>query len=61
MFKQITNLHGDEIYLIVSLCIFLSFFILVSVMLFTMKKNFVDYMKELPMEDTERELDKLPE
>ncbi|MCT1526600.1 MULTISPECIES: hypothetical protein [Sphingobacterium] len=61
MFKQITNLHGDEIYLIVSLCIFLSFFILVSVMLFTMKKNFVDYMKELPLEDTERELDKLPE
>ncbi|WKK59235.1 MULTISPECIES: hypothetical protein [unclassified Sphingobacterium] len=61
MFKQITNLHGDEIYLIVSLCIFLGFFILVTIMLFAMKKNFVDYMKGLPLEDTERELDKLPE
>ncbi|MVZ67526.1 hypothetical protein GQF61_16875 [Sphingobacterium sp. DK4209] len=61
MFKQITNLNGDEIYLIVSLCIFLGFFILVSVMLFTMKKNFVDYMKGLPLEESDHGLDKLPE
>ncbi len=61
MFKQITNLHGDEIYLIISLCFFLGFFILVGIMLFMMKKNFVDYMKSLPLEDSTKELDKLPE
>ncbi|MGJ1203760.1 hypothetical protein [Sphingobacterium lactis] len=57
MWKQITNLHGDEIYMIASLLIFLSFFILVTIMLFTMKKSFVDYMKGLPFEESENELE----
>lgn len=57
MWKQITNLHGDEIYMIASLLIFLSFFILVTIMLFTMKESFVDYMKGLPFEESENELE----
>lgn len=55
MWRQITNLNGDEIYLIVSLWIFLVFFIAVAVMLFMMKKDFVQYMKNIPLEDAENE------
>ncbi|MEI5986087.1 MULTISPECIES: hypothetical protein [Sphingobacterium] len=61
MWKQITDLHGDEIYMIISLLIFLTFFIAVSIMLIRMKKSFVDYMKELPFEESENELKNLPE
>jgi len=61
MWKQITNLQGDEIYLIISMLIFLTFFILVGIMIFTMKKNFVDYMKGLPFEESEKQNDNLPE
>lgn len=64
MWKQITNLHGDEIYLIISLWIFLIFFIGVAIMLIRMKKDFVKYMEEIPLneeEDLENENEKLPE
>ena len=53
MFKQITNLNGDEIYLITSLWIFIIFFVLVGAMLFLMKKDFVNYMKEIPFDGEE--------
>jgi len=63
MFKQITNLNGSELYLIASLWIFLIFFISVAIMLFRMKKDYVTYMKELPLEEdeTEKELNHSPE
>ena len=61
MWKQITNLHGDEIYLIISMLIFLTFFIMVGIMIFTMKKSFVDYMKDLPFEESEKQNDNLSE
>jgi len=61
MWRQIANLHGDEIYLIISLLIFLTFFILVAIMLFTMKKSFVDYMKGLPFDESDKQNDNLPE
>jgi len=51
MFKQITDLSGNEWYLIASLWIFLVFFIVVGIMLFRMKKDYVDYMKDIPMDD----------
>lgn len=53
MFKQITNLAGNEWYLIASLWIFLIFFIVVGVLLFTMRKDYVDYMGNIPLEDQE--------
>ena len=53
MFKQITNLQGDEIYLITSLWIFLLFFVLVGIMLFLMKKDHIQYMKEIPFDESE--------
>lgn len=55
MFKQITSLGGNEWYLIASLWLFLIFFIVVGVMLFLMKKDYVDYMGNIPLEDTEEE------
>lgn len=51
MFKQITDLSGNEWYLIVSLWIFLVFFIAVGIYLFRMRKDYVDYMKDMPMDD----------
>ncbi len=55
MFKQITDLSGNEWYLIVSLWIFLVFFIVVGIMLFRMRRDYVDYMKDIPLDDLEPE------
>ena len=55
MFKQITDLSGNEWYLIVSLWIFLVFFIAVGVYLFRMRKDYVDYMKDMPMDDEKQD------
>ena len=57
MFKQITNLNGDEIYLITSLWIFLVFFVLVACMLVWMKKDHVKYMKDLPFDDADENIE----
>lgn len=52
MFRQfISSAAGSQVYLITSLAIFLVFFIVVTVMLFQMKKDFVKHMSELPLED----------
>ncbi|GAA4794685.1 hypothetical protein GCM10023231_23870 [Olivibacter ginsenosidimutans] len=56
MFKQITDLQGNEWYLIISLWIFLAFFILVAILLFRMKKQHVNYMQQLPLNDGETEV-----
>lgn len=53
MFKQITNLEGNEWYLIASLWIFLIFFIVVGVMLYRMRKDYVEYMGNIPLEDSD--------
>lgn len=52
MFKQLTDLNGNEWYLIASLWIFLAFFITVGIMLFRMPKDDVNYMKGLPVDET---------
>ena len=54
MFKQITDLSGNEWYLIASLWIFLGFFIIVAISLFRMKKEHVDHMREIPLEEDEQ-------
>lgn len=51
MFKQITDLSGNEWYLIISLWIFLVFFIIVGILLFRMRKAHIDYMKDIPLDD----------
>lgn len=59
MFKQLTDLSGNEWYLIASLWIFLAFFITVGIMLFRMPKDDVNYMKGLPVDETESKDDDL--
>jgi cbb3-type cytochrome oxidase subunit 3 len=53
MFKQITELNGDESYLIFSLFMFLAFFILVGIMLVRMNKDYADEMSQMPLEETD--------
>ncbi len=53
MFKQITNLNGSEMYLIVSLWIFIIFFVIVAIMLIRMNKDHISYMKDIPFEKDE--------
>lgn len=50
MFKQLSNLAGDEIYLLVSLLIFVAFFIGATIVLFRMKKTHINYMSQIPLE-----------
>lgn len=53
MFKQFTeNISGNQVYLISSLGIFLVFFIVVTVLLIRLNKRHVDYMSDLPLEDS---------
>ncbi len=53
MFKQFTeNISGNQVYLISSLGIFLIFFIVVTVLLIRLRKSHVDYMSDLPLEDS---------
>lgn len=53
MFKQITNLNGDEQYLIFSLLMFLAFFIIVGIMLIRMSKDYAQQMSEMPLEEND--------
>lgn len=52
MFDQfVKDVSGKEMYLIFSLWIFLVFFVVVSVLLFITKKQYVDHMSSLPLTD----------
>ena len=52
MFKQFTeNISGMQVYLLSSLLIFVVFFIVVTVFLIMLRKNYVEYMGDLPLED----------
>ena len=52
MYSQfLDNLTGGQIYLIASLGIFMVFFIVVSILMFRLKKSHVNYMSDLPLEE----------
>lgn len=52
MFKQFINtLQGDESYMLISLLIFLLFFIGATVALIKMKKSHIDYMSNIPIDE----------
>jgi cbb3-type cytochrome oxidase subunit 3 len=56
MFKQfLTTVTDSNVYLITSLWIFLIFFVLVAVMLFKMRKDHIQYMSNLPLNDKNEE------
>ncbi len=51
MFNQIKDLAGGEFYLIISLLLFMVFFIVVAIYLFMLNKQYVALMSNLPIED----------
>ena len=56
MFKQfIEQAQNAQVYLLSSLAIFLIFFIVITVMLFYMQKQHIDYMSDMPLHDTNSE------
>jgi hypothetical protein len=53
MFRQFTeHINGNQVYLLSSLGIFLVFFIVVTILLIRLKKQHVEYMSDLPLEDS---------
>lgn len=52
MFKQFTeHINGNQVYLIFSLFIFLVFFVVVTLLLLRIRKQHVDYMSDIPLND----------
>ncbi|MEO6148741.1 MAG: hypothetical protein ABIN95_13200 [Mucilaginibacter sp.] len=52
MFKQfISDINGDQVYLIISLGVFMVFFIVVTFLLIRLKANYTSYMSDLPLAD----------
>lgn len=51
MFKQITDLDGNEYFLIGSLLIFVVFFILIGIYILQLKKDYIAEISQLPLED----------
>ncbi|GAB3929940.1 hypothetical protein [Mucilaginibacter myungsuensis] len=53
MFKQFTeNINSHQIYLLTSLGIFFVFFVVVAVMLIRIRKQHIEHMQGLPLQDT---------
>ncbi|MGZ3944121.1 MAG: hypothetical protein ACXVJB_04220 [Mucilaginibacter sp.] len=60
MFKQFTeNIDGNQVYLMFSLFIFLVFFIVVTFLLLRLRKQHVDYMSDIPLNDCTDETSKI--
>lgn len=60
MFKQFTeNIDGNQVYLLFSLGIFFVFFVVVTIMIVRLKKQHIDHMSDLPLEDTTPNISKL--
>lgn len=56
MFRQfLENQAGSSIYVIISLMIFLIFFLLVGIVLWKMNKTHIQYMSDLPLTDDKKE------
>ncbi len=52
MFKQFTqDISGHQVYLLTSLGIFLVFFIVVTMLLMRLRKQHIDHMSDLPLND----------
>lgn len=52
MFRQFTeHIDSNQIYLMFSLFIFLVFFIVVTLLLLRTRKQHVDYMSDIPLND----------
>lgn len=55
MFNQIRNLAGGEMYLIISLLLFMVFFVIVGLYLLKLNKNHIKIMSSLPIQENQSE------
>ncbi len=54
MFKQFTeDVSGNQVYLLSALGIFLLFFIVVTILLIRLRKQHIDHMSALPLQDSD--------
>lgn len=53
--KVLSSIDGIAAYPIVSLMIFLPFFIIVTVWIFRLDKQYLKHMSELPLQDSQEE------
>lgn len=53
--KVLSSIDGIASYPIVSLMIFLPFFIIVTVWIFRLDKHYIKHMSELPLHDSQEE------
>ncbi|RZK40984.1 MAG: hypothetical protein EOO90_12905 [Pedobacter sp.] len=51
MFKQLKDLAGGEYYLIISLLIFMVFFLLVTIHLIRLNKGYINQMSQMPINE----------
>ncbi|MFC5283913.1 hypothetical protein [Pedobacter alpinus] len=58
MFKQfVKTLQGDEVFMLISLLIFVLFFIGATIALIRMKKSYTEYMADIPLNDENEKQD----
>ena len=50
--QYLSSIEGVSVYPIVSLFIFVPFFVIVTVWVFRLDKNFLNYMGEMPLNDS---------
>jgi len=56
MFRQFTeHIDGNQVYLLFSMFIFLVFFIVVAILLLRLRKQHIDYMSDIPLNDCAKE------
>ncbi|EAZ80727.1 hypothetical protein [Algoriphagus machipongonensis] len=54
MYKEVLrSIENIEIYPVISLLIFVIFFVIMFIWVLTVPKNYIDHMKSLPMEEDE--------
>ncbi|MGY3053760.1 cbb3-type cytochrome oxidase subunit 3 [Pedobacter sp. UYEF25] len=53
MFNQIKDLAGGEVYLIISLFMFIVFFVVVGIYLLKLSKKHIDAMSQLPLKENQ--------
>ncbi|MBC7418990.1 MAG: hypothetical protein H7325_12650 [Pedobacter sp.] len=53
MFNQIKDLAGGEVYLIISLFMFIVFFVVVGIYLLKLSKKHIDVMSQLPLKENQ--------
>lgn len=55
--EYLSAIEGVEKYPIISLLIFVPFFLIVTIYIFRLKKDYLNYMSSLPLDDSDEKQD----